>query len=269
MAVAFGDLRPTHLQCAVEDGIGWIRLNRPPVNAIDLGLLEELVQAVEAARLDPGVRAVMLASQIPGYFSAGLDLKELEHSADEGRAGLIDRLFKDGLIHAMRTARKVFVTVIVGHCLGGGLELALASDFRIGGEGKWQIGLPEVRLGGMPGGGGIQLLSRLIGQSRTLRLTLLGETIAPDRALEYGILDALYPEDAVLGEARAFVRRFADGPPHAIGAIKLALYQGQEIPLAHALVLERQLYRAINMGEDLQEGIRAFREKRPPRFTGR
>jgi enoyl-CoA hydratase/carnithine racemase len=269
MALTFGDLRPTHLQCTIEDGIGWIRLNRPPVNAIDLALLQELVQAVQAARVDPGVKAVMIASQIPGYFSAGLDLKELEHSSDEGRAELLDQLFKDGLLHAMRTARKVFVALINGHCLGGGLEVALAADFRIGAQGKWQIGLPEVRLGGMPGGGGIQMLGRLIGQSRTLRLTLLGETITPDRAQEYGILDALYPEADALLEASAFVRKFADGPGHSIGAIKLALYEGREIPLTHALVLERQLYRAINMGDDIQEGIRAFREKRPPRFTGR
>jgi len=269
MAVAFADLTLAHLQCAIDDGVGWIRLNRPPVNAIDLGLLQELVQAVEAARHDPAVKAVMLASQIPGYFSAGLDLKELTYLTDEGRADLIDRLFKDGLIHAMRTARKVFVALINGHCLGGGLELALAADFRIGAQGKWQIGLPEVRLGGMPGGGGVQLLSRLIGQSRTLRLTLLGETIAPDRAHEYGLLDALYPEADALREATAFVRRFAEGAGHAIGAIKLALYQGQEIPLGHALTLDRQLYRSILMGEDIQEGIRAFREKRPPRFRGR
>ena len=175
---AFGELRPTVLQCAIEDGVGWIRMNRAPVNAIDLGLLQELVQAVQAARVDPAVKAVMFSSQIPGYFSAGLDLKEMEDPSDEGRAELIDQLFKDGLIRAMRTARKVFIALINGHCLGGGLELALAADFRVGGQGKWQIGLPEVRLGGMPGGGGIQMLSRLIGQSRTLRMTLLGETVA-------------------------------------------------------------------------------------------
>ncbi len=266
---AFEALKLSHLQCAIEDGVGWIRMNRSPVNAIDLGLLQELVQAVQAARVDPAVKVVMLASQIPGYFSAGLDLKEMEDPSDEGRAELIDQLFKDGLIRAMRTARKVFVALINGHCLGGGLELALAADFRVGGQGKWQIGLPEVRLGGMPGGGGIQMLSRLIGQSRTLRLTLLGETVDPGRAHEYGILDALHPEADALGEATAFARKLAEGPGHAIGAIKLALYEGREIPLSHALTLERQLYRAIMMGEDIQEGIRAFREKRPPRFTGR
>ena len=266
---AFGELRPTVLQCAIEDGVGWIRMNRAPVNAIDLGLLQELVQAVQAARVDPGVKAVVIASQIPAYFSAGLDLKEMEDLSDEGRAELIDQLFKDGLIRAMRTARKVFIALINGHCLGGGLELALAADFRVGGQGKWQIGLPEVRLGGMPGGGGIQMLSRLIGQSRTLRLVLLGETVDPGRAQEYGILDALHNEADALREATAFARKFADGPGHALGAIKLALYEGREIPLAHALTLERQLYRAILMGEDIQEGVRAFREKRPPRFTGR
>ncbi len=269
MTLTFKDLKLAHIECALEDGVGWIRMNRPPVNAIDLGFLEELTQAIQAARNDPEVKVVMLASQSRGYFSAGLDLKELELSSDEGRAELLDHLFKDSVVRAMRTARKIFIAFINGHCLGGGLELALATDFRIAGQGKWQIGLPEARLGGMPGGGGIQMMSRLIGQSRTLRLTALGETLDPARAHEVGLLDALHAEDEALGEATAFARKFAQGPGHAIGAIKLALYEGQEISLADALVLERQLYRAIMMGEDIKEGVAAFREKRSPRFKGK
>lgn len=269
MTLTFKDLKLAHLECALEDGVGWIRMNRPPVNAIDLGFLEELTQAIQAARNDPEVRVAVLASQSRGYFSAGLDLKELELSSDEGRAELLDQLFKDGVVRAIRTARKVFIALISGHCLGGGLELALAADFRVGGQGKWQIGLPEVRLGGMPGGGGIQMMHRLIGQSRTLRLAALGETLDPGRAHEYGLLDALHPEDQALREAAAFAQQFAQGPSHAIGAIKLALYEGQEMSLADALVFERQLYRAIMMGDDIKEGVAAFREKRPARFKGK
>jgi enoyl-CoA hydratase len=266
MGMAFKDLKLAQIECSLEQGVGWIRLNRPPVNAIDLDFLEALIQAIQAARNDPEVKVVVLASQREGYFSAGLDLKELELSFDQAHADLLDQLFKDRVLRAMRTARKIFIALVNGHCLGGGLELALAADFRIGVQGKWQIGLPEVRLGGMPGGGGLQMLRRLIGQSRTLRLATLGETLDPERAHQFGILDELYPNP---GEVTAFAQKFAQGPGHAIGAIKIALYEGQEISLSDALVLERQLYRAIMMGEDIKEGVAAFREKRPARFKGR
>jgi enoyl-CoA hydratase/carnithine racemase len=263
--MGFGELRLARVECALEEGIGWIRLNRPPVNALDLALLQELVQAIGAARNDPAVRAVVIGSRSKGYFSAGLDLKELELSADEGRAELLDQLFKDGVVRAMRTARKIFVALIDGHCLGGGLELALAADFRLAIQSKGQIGLPEVRLGGMPGGAGIQTMRRLIGQSRTLRLVALGETVDAQRALELGLLDEIAASEA---DAKAFAQRFAQGPG-SIGAIKLALYEGQETSFAEALVLERQLYRAIMLGDDIKEGVTAFREKRPPRFSGK
>jgi len=268
MTTKFQALKLTHIECALEDGVGWIRLDRPPVNAIDLDFLEELAQAIGAARNDPEVRVAVLASRSKGYFCAGLDLKELELSSDEARAERLDQQFKDGVLRGMRTARKIFIALINGHCLGGGLELALAADFRIGAQGKWQIGLPEVRLGGMPGGGGIQTMSRLIGASRTLRLTALGETLDPGRAHELGLLDALHPEEDALREASAFAQKFAQAPG-SVGAIKLALYQGQDMSLADALVFERQLYRAIMMGEDIKEGVAAFREKRQARFKGK
>ncbi len=266
MATSFKSLKLTHIETSLEDGIGWIRLNRPPVNAIDLALLEAFVQAIQAARNDPEVKVVMVASRSPGFFSAGLDIKEVELIADEGHADLLDQLFKDNVLHAIRTARKIFIALIGGHCMGGGLEFALAADFRFGVQGKWQLGLPEVKLGGMPGGGGIQTMRRLIGSSRTLRLAILGETLDPERAHQLGILDGLSADES---EAVAFARKLAEGPGHSIGAIKLAVYAGEEIPLADALVLDRQLYRAILMGDDIKEGVAAFREKRRAVFKGR
>jgi len=267
MVRSLGELKTKHLECLIEDGVGWIWMNRPPVNAIDLSMLEELTQAVQAARFDPAVNAVLIGSRIKGYFSAGLDIRELQQTSSE-RSDLLDHLFKDVLIRCMRTARKVFVSLINGHCLGGGLELALATDIRLGVHGQWQIGSPEVRLGGMPGGGGIQMLSRLIGPSRTLKVALFGETFGMDRSVEWGLVDAAFQPDESERELRAFMKKLADGPRHATGAIKLALWEGQEISPAHGFVLERELYRAIMMGEDLPEGVAAFREKRPPQFKG-
>ena len=136
MAPRFNDLKLAQVECSLEDGVGWIRMNRPPVNAIDLDFLAELTQAIQAARNDPEVKVAMLASLQRGYFSAGLDLKELELSSEEGRAELLDQMFKDGVLRAMRAARKIFIALISGHCLGGGQELALAADFRVGGDGR-------------------------------------------------------------------------------------------------------------------------------------
>lgn len=269
MTAVFKELKLPGIECATEEGIGWIRMNRAPVNAMDMEFLKAFAQAVQVARNDPEVRVVVIASLAKGFFSAGLDLKELDLMVDEGRADLLDQLFKDGIIRGMRTARKIFIAFVDGHCLGGGLELALAADFRIGMQGKWKLGLPEVLLGGMPGGGGIQTLRRLIGQSRALRMAALGETIDPARAHEYGILDALHPEADALREATVFAAKFAQGAPQSIGAVKLALYEGTETSISEAMVLERQLYRAIMKSEDIKEGVAAFREKRPARFTGR
>jgi enoyl-CoA hydratase/carnithine racemase len=268
MATAFGDLKTKHLVCTIEDGVGCIWMSRPPVNAIDLSMLEELTQAVQAARFDPAVGAVLIGSRIKGYFCAGLDIRELQDASPE-RSDLLDHLFKDVLFRGMRTARKIFVSLIDGHCLGGGLELALATDMRLGVQGPWQIGSPEVRLGGMPGGGAIQMLSRLIGPSRTLKITLFGEAIGMERAVEWGLVDAAFQPDESDRETRAFMKKLAEGPRQAAGAIKLALWEGQEVSPSHGFVLERELYRAIMMGEDLREGVAAFREKRSPQFKGK
>lgn len=269
MTASFKELQLPGLECSTEDGIGWLYMNRAPVNAMDMDFLHAFAKAVQVARNDAEVRVVVIASKAKNFFSAGLDLKELDLMVDEGRADLLDQVFKDGIIRGMRTARKIFIALVGGHCLGGGLELALAADFRVGAQGKWQLGLPEVKLGGMPGGGGIQTLRRLIGQSRALRMAALGETMDPTRAHEYGILDALHPEEEAMREVTAFAAKFAQGAPQSIGAVKLALYEGMESTISEAMVLERQLYRAIMKSEDIKEGVAAFREKRVPKFTGR
>lgn len=262
----FRALQCQYLVCELDDdGVGWIKLNRAPANALNVAVLEELVSAVRAARFDPAVKIVALSSALPGFFSSGLDIAELDN-VDPNRLELLDHLFKDLIANPVRNARKLFVAVIEGHCLGGGLELALAMDLRVAVDGSWKMGLPEVRLGGMPGGGGVQGLARLIGEQRALRLVMAGETFNAVRAEELGVVDLLFEGEDAGSKVQSYLRDLARGPREAYGAIKLAVRQGLQLSPEQGLFLERELYRGLYGSSDLAEGVRAFREKRPPRF---
>jgi enoyl-CoA hydratase/carnithine racemase len=266
MSARFSEVNSEHLSCSLDQrGLATIRLNRPPANALNVGVLEELAGAVLAARFDPAVKVVALRSAVPGFFSSGLDIAEME-SIDLSRLELLDHLFKDLLVRPIRTARKLFVAIIEGHCLGGGFELALAADLRLAVNGSWKCGLPEVRLGGMPGGGGMQLLARLIGPSRALRMCLTGEPIAPTQAQALGAIDELYEPERGAGDVDAYLGTLLAGPVQAHGAIKLAIRQGMELSPEQGMLLERELYRELYTSADLAEGIQAFRERRKPDF---
>lgn len=262
----FRALKNEHVACELdEDGVGWIRLNRAPANALNVAVLEELVLAVRAARFDPAVKVVALGSALPGFFSSGLDLAELD-DVDLNRLELLDHLFKDLIAGPVRTARKLYVAVVEGHCLGGGLELALAMDLRVAVDGSWKMGLPEVRLGGMPGGGGIQGLARLVGEQAAFRMVMAGETFNARRAADLGVIDVLFDGDGAAEKVQPYLREFARGPREAYGAIKLAIREGLPLSPEQGLFLERELYRGLYGSNDLAEGVQAFRERRAPRF---
>jgi enoyl-CoA hydratase/carnithine racemase len=164
---------------------------------------------------------------------------------------------------------KVVVAAINGHCLGGGLEMALCCDFRIAAEGTYRIGLPEVTLGLLPGTGGTQRLPRLIGRQKALDLMLRGTTMAPQDALAAGIVDEVVPAGELLNKALARATVYATGPTFAIGRIKKAAVLGFGMPLDEGLKLERQLLIELFKSEDAKEGVTAFVEKRKPTYKGR
>jgi enoyl-CoA hydratase/carnithine racemase len=164
---------------------------------------------------------------------------------------------------------KVFVAAISGHALGGGLEIALACDLRFAAEGEYRLGLPEVSLGLLPGNGGTQRLTRLIGRTRALDMMLTSTTVQPAQALELGLVDRLFAAERVQDEAVDYVAKLAKGPTLAIGNVKVATRIGADLPLEGGLALEREAVWRLFMSDDAAEGLAAFGEKRPPVWTGR
>jgi enoyl-CoA hydratase/carnithine racemase len=250
-----------------RDGVALIHLNRPKTNSYNRAFLDELNAAVDEVRWDGDVHGAVLCSDLaPRIFSAGADISNFTSSTLEQRVMTV--LHAHEILLKIQHTPKVFVAAISGHALGGGLEIALACDFRFAAAGEYRIGLPEVGLGLLPGNGGTQRLTRLIGRTRALDMMLSGQQVDPARALELGIVDRVVPAERVLDEALEYVAKLAQGPTLAIGNIKVAATIGADLPLEGALALEREAVWRLFMSEDAAEGMAAFTEKRPPTWKG-
>src|ERR671935_265606 len=224
------------------------------------------------ARLWPGVllqagKAAAAASMAPRFFSAGADINNFKNSTQEQRVMTV--LHAQEILLKIERTPKVFVAAINGHALGGGLEIALACDFRFAAEGEYRMGLPEVTLGLLPGNGGTQRLTRLVGRARALDMMITNQQIKPTRALEIGLVERVFPADRLVEEAVDYVARLAKGPTLAIGNIKIATRLRADPPLEGALALEREAVWRLFMSEDAAEGLSAFTEKRAPNWKGR
>jgi enoyl-CoA hydratase len=241
-----------------------LTLNRPQArNALDNAQLERLATALEQASGDESIGAVVITGAGRG-FAAGADLKEMASrdmvaTLQDPRPGLWARI--DGF-------PKPLLTAVNGYALGAGFELALLSDMVIAGENA-RFGLPEITLGIMPGAGGIQRLLRAVGKGLASRMVLSGEPIDAREAWRVGLVVQLCPPDLTLEYAQQLAQRIAERAPLALQAAKQALRQGQEVGLSQGLSIERQLFTLLAATDDRQEGIRAFLEKRTPKFTGR
>jgi enoyl-CoA hydratase/carnithine racemase len=250
-----------------RDGVALIHLNRPPANSYNRAFLDDLNTAVDEVRWDEDIRGAVLVSDLaPRFFSAGADIANFRSSSQAQRVYTI--LHAHEILLKMQHTPKVFVAAIGGHALGGGLEIALACDFRFAAEGEYRLGLPEVSLGLLPGNGGTQRLSRLIGRSRALDMMLSASTVAPPRALELGIVDRVVAADTLLDEAVDYVAKLGKGATLAQGNIKIATTIGADLPLEGGLALEREAVWRLFMSDDAVEGLAAFTEKRQPTWTG-
>jgi len=250
----------------VRDRVGWITLDRPPANSYDAGFLEELDQAIgQVAEAEVAVAVVRSASE--RFFSAGADIKAfLERSADDNMV-MCRRAHQ--VLDRFAAEAPLFVAAIAGHALGGGYEIALACDIRVAAEGRYRIGLPEVTLGLLPGTGGTQRLPRLIGRGRALELMTTGRTVTPAEAERLGMVDRLVPAGEFDQAVAELAASLAGGAPLAVAAITRAVNDGLDRPLPDALDRELEELAALFASEDAREGMTAFTEKRPPKFSGR
>jgi enoyl-CoA hydratase/carnithine racemase len=251
-----------------SDGlIGIIEMNAAPVNAYDVPMLLELQKAVLEARRNDKMRSLIVRSGVPKFFSAGADIKTLQNSSATEFADLLTIAHET--MHLLENTPKIIIAAITGHVLGGGLELALACDFRFAADAKYQVGLVEINLGLNPAMGGTQRLPRLIRRARALHMIATGETIDPKTAGEWGIFDRLIAPDDYDAELMAFAGRLAEGPSLAQGMAKLSINKGMEASLAEGLALERSHQNILFKSDDAVEGVNAFVEKRKARFKGR
>jgi len=258
---------PEHLVTfSAQDAVGFITLNRPPANSFEISFMRELNEAIIVASNIAAIKVIVVKSASEKFFSAGADIKAFHVNDISGNVELIH--FAHQTLDKMAASHKVFIAAINGYALGGGLEVALACDLRFAAKGSYTIGLPEVTLGLLPGAGGTQRLTRLIGSSRALELMITGERISPDDALRMGIVNRLFPAHKLLADTEAFARGLAEGATVAIGAIKQAVHRGTNLGLGAGLALERELMEMLFNTDDAQEGVAAFTEKRPPAYSG-
>ncbi|HLW60461.1 MAG TPA: enoyl-CoA hydratase-related protein [bacterium] len=247
--------------------VGQISLHRPPANAYNRQFAQELDEAVEAVRAEDGIQAVVLTSTVPRFFSAGADVKFFQASTLVEKEKFILRMHE--VLRKIELTPKVFIAAITGHCLGGGMEIALSCDLRFAAAGKYGLGQPEIALGILPGNGGTQRLPRLIGKSRALDLMLTGRTVSPEEALSIGLVDRVFPAEELSAKTREYAEALAKSATMAVGLIKLTVTRGMELPLEGGLAYEREALFRTFASEDAAEGVSAFLEKRPPAFKGR
>ncbi|SNR35062.1 enoyl-CoA hydratase [Haloechinothrix alba] len=250
----------------VEAGVGTIRLERPPVNALNQQIQQELAAVAQQAGDREDVRAVVIYGG-EKTFAGGADIKEMA-----ARSYVEMTSFGTALQETMSQVAaipKPTVAAVTGYALGGGLELALTADRRIAGD-NVKVGQPEIQLGIIPGAGGTQRLTRLIGPSKAKDLVFSGRFVAAEEARDLGILDEVVAPDDVYSAARAWAEQFVDGPAAALRAAKTAIDSGAEIDLASALRLETQLFTALWATEDQTIGMNSFLEHGPGKatFTG-
>jgi len=250
-----------------SEGVATITINRPEaLNAFNADVIHEILHALEDVKADENVRVVILTGAGEKAFSAGADIKAMK-GMNALKARELSQM-GEKLCSALENLEKPVIAAINGYALGGGLEVAMACDIRIASENA-KMGQTEINIGLIPGWGGTQRLTRLIGITKAKELIFTGKMIDAKTAEQLGLVNMVIPQDKFREAVRQFALELAQKAPVAIRVAKALINKGAEISLDAAIALEREGFGVVASTEDLQEGVSAFIEKRKPVFKGR
>lgn len=253
---------------SASEGIATITLTNAPANTYSYQMMREIDDAVLTARFDDDVHVILIRGEGDRFFCAGADIAMLDAVTPGFKYAFC--LHANETMLRLEHTPKLVIAALNGHTVGGGLEIAMACDIRLGKAGGGKVGLPEVKLGVLPGTGGTQRLARLIGKAKALEMMVLGQNVAMEQAQELGIINAVLPADGWWDHVLDYARQFTP-PGHAamaVGRIKRSVQSGAEVPLESGLALERELQQQLFNSHDAGEGISAYNEKRKPEFKG-
>jgi len=249
----------------VTDGVGVLRLNRPPMNALSRQVVTEITEAAQQIATSEEVRALVIWGG-EKIFAAGADIKEF--TAQTAGGMLRYGQFLQRAFVMLAELPQVTIAAVNGYALGGGCELAMTADFRFAAEDA-VFGQPEIKLGIIPGAGGTQRLPRLVGLSRAKDIIFSGRFVKADEALSIGLADQVHPGGEVFDRAMEAARGFAAGPLVALKAAKMTIDRGSDVDIDTGLTIERAVFATLFATEDREIGVKAFIEKQEPKFTGR
>jgi enoyl-CoA hydratase len=257
----------------VEKGVAILELNDPPANTYTYEMNKELDTCILNARMDDDVYVIVLRGSGDKFFSAGANIKMLSEVTPQFKYYFC--LHANETLNRLEQTPKLVIAALNGHTVGGGLEIAMAADIRIALEGAGKVGLPEVTLGVLPGTGGTQRLSRLVGKTKSIELMVEGGLFDFEEALRLGVVNYVWPaeQDGKKWWDRVMEYAWSFCPPNkaarAVGRIKRSVQSGWEIPFESALAIERELQQQLFQSDDAKEGLAAYNQKRKPQFAGK
>jgi enoyl-CoA hydratase len=254
-----------------REGIALLTLNDPPANTYSYEMMQELDRSILRARMDESVSVIVIAGQGEKFFCAGANIQMLSSVTPEYKYYFC--LHANETLSRLEQTPKLVICAINGHCVGGGLEVAMAADIRIARKDAGKMGLPEVSLGVLPGTGGTQRMARIVGKSRAIELMTTGELFDFERGEHLGLINHIYEaetRDAFMEQVLDYARKFTlpNKAARAVGRIKRSVQTGAEIPFESALALERELQQQLFQSDDAKEGLDAYVNKRKPQFKG-
>src|ERR1051325_4090763 len=255
-----------------QDGVAFLTLNDPPANTYTYEMMQALDAAILAARMDESVQVIVLTGNGEKFFCAGANISMLANVTPTFKYYFC--LHANETLNRLKQTPKLVIAAINGHCVGGGLEVSLAADMRIARRGAGKMGLPEVSLGVLPGTGGTQRLSRIVGKSKAIELMTTGELFDFEKGEALGLINRIVDANDggdFMNQVMDYARQFTtpNKATRAVGRIKRAVQTGAEIPFESALALERELQQQLFQSEDAKEGLNAYVNKRKAEFKGK